>query len=96
MHLCVYLHGEIGDVGCRWHLELKDTLDGSTVPVEHGAGHSSKGISGDDGGLYRELLDVWFSFLKYKSLKLSCCYTCKKYETFINILELMATCKDQH
>ena len=57
------LHGEVGDVGVGGDLELEDALCGGRVPVEHGTVHGREGITGDDGGLDGELLDVRFGLL---------------------------------
>lgn len=63
MVICSVLHGEVGDVGLGGDLELEDAVCSGGVPVEHGAVHRGEGVTGDDGGLDGELLDVRFGLL---------------------------------
>lgn len=37
---------------------MEEAVSGGRVSVDHHAGHSGEGVTGDDGGLDRELLDV--------------------------------------
>ena len=57
------LHGEVGDISASGDLKLEDAVSSGGVPVEHGAVHRGEGITGDDGGLDGEFLDVRFGLL---------------------------------
>lgn len=57
------LHGKVRDIGVLGDQELEDALGGGGVPVEHGARHRREGVSGDNGGLHRQLLDMRFGLL---------------------------------
>lgn len=53
-----YSHSKVRHKGVGWDTELEESISGGGVSVDHHAGHGSKGIAGDNGGLDVELLNV--------------------------------------